>query len=56
MLMTIHGILTLLLIVAFVALCLWAYSPSREKTFSDNANIPFIHNEISSRVGEHNHD
>ncbi len=42
MFVTVYGVLTLLLIVAFIGLCCWAYSPKRKTTFSHNANIPFM--------------
>lgn len=39
---TIYGVVTFALIIAFIALCIWAYSPSRRQRFTQDANIPFM--------------
>ena len=36
-----RGISTFLLLVGFIAICIWAYSPKRKKRFDDAANAPF---------------
>jgi cytochrome c oxidase cbb3-type subunit 4 len=47
----VRGLLTLLLLVAFIGLCLWAYSRKQEKSFNEAANLPFIDDELSVRSG-----
>lgn len=42
MLMTIYGLVTLALIIAFVILCIWAYSPKQSRRFDNDAKIPFL--------------
>lgn len=37
----IHGLLTLLLMVLFVGIVVWAYSGKRKQRFEDAANLPF---------------
>lgn len=32
---------TVLVFVAFIGVCWWAYSPSRKKQFEEAANLPF---------------
>tara|TARA_R110000868_G_scaffold242940_5_gene498621 strand:- start:62 stop:235 length:174 start_codon:yes stop_codon:yes gene_type:complete len=50
--MTMYGLVTLALMIAFVGLVVWAYSPSQRKRFNQNANIPFIDElKNDSRVG-----
>lgn len=41
-LMTIYGLVTLALIIAFVGLCIWSYSPKQKERFQKDANIPFM--------------
>ena len=36
---------TLFLFIAFVSLCIWAYSSKRKKTFDEAANLPFADEE-----------
>ncbi len=36
-----RGLSTLFLFVAFVGVCVWAYSSKRKKTFDEAANLPF---------------
>ncbi len=38
---TLRGISTVLIFVAFVGLCCWAYSGKRKKEFNEAANLPF---------------
>lgn len=42
MIMTLYGFVTLGLIFAFIALCVWAYSPAQTRRHTENANIPFL--------------
>lgn len=38
---TLHGVGTLLALIAFIGICLWAYSKRRKKDFDEAANLPF---------------
>ncbi len=35
------GISTVFVMIAFLGVCWWAYSPSRKKQFEEAANAPF---------------
>jgi len=46
---TLRGIATLLVLLAFLGLCGWAYSSKRKSSFDEAAHIPFADDEkISS--------
>ncbi|QIB64501.1 cbb3-type cytochrome oxidase subunit 3 [Kineobactrum salinum] len=36
-----RGMATALILLAFIGLCVWAYSKKRKKTFDEAANLPF---------------
>lgn len=38
---TLRGLSTLLLLVAFIGLVIWAYSGKRKQAFEEAANLPF---------------
>jgi cytochrome c oxidase cbb3-type subunit 4 len=38
---TVRGLITLLLMLAFVGLVIWAYSKRRKADFDEMANLPF---------------
>jgi len=42
---TLRGLGTILVMVAFVGLLLWAYSSKRKKSFDEAANLPFADEE-----------
>ncbi len=44
----IRGFSTVLVMIAFLGICWWAFSPSRSKKFDDAADLPF--------ADEENHD
>ena len=44
-----HSYYTLLMLVVFVGICIWAWSSKRNKFFSDAANLPFADEETSDR-------
>ena len=44
----IRGLSTVLVMIAFLGICWWAFSPSRRKKFEDAADLPF--------ADEDNHD
>lgn len=50
--MTLYGIITFFLIIAFIALCIWAYSPKQQPQFNEYANIPLVDETSDSRQGE----
>ena len=37
----VRGLSTVFLMIAFIGLCLWAYSRKRKKSFDEAANLPF---------------
>jgi cytochrome c oxidase cbb3-type subunit 4 len=47
---TLRGIMTILLMVAFIGVCLWAYSGRRKKDFEDASNLPFDDEDIAQRT------
>ncbi len=60
---TLRGIATLFVMLAFIGVCLWAYSGKRKKTFEQAAQLPFEddHLDIASlnnpeNRGEHNRE
>ena len=38
---TLRGVGTVLVVVAFICVCLWAYSSKRKASFDEAANLPF---------------
>jgi cytochrome c oxidase cbb3-type subunit 4 len=44
----VRGLSTVLVMVAFLGICWWAFSPSRREKFDDAAGLPF--------ADEENHD
>lgn len=47
---TLRGISTLFLLIAFVSLCIWAYSKKRKVEFDDAANLPFADDDIEQLI------
>ena len=47
---TLRGIATILVMIAFISICLWAYSSKRKSGFDDAANLPFDDEEIAERT------
>jgi cytochrome c oxidase cbb3-type subunit 4 len=47
-----RGISTALLLVAFIALCVWAFSSKRKKSFDEAANLPFADEDEVEEKGE----
>lgn len=39
---TFRGLITLILIVAFIGIFIWAYSKRRKPDFDEAANLPFV--------------
>lgn len=46
---TFRGLFTVVLLVAFVGIVLWAYGKRRKQRFDDAANLPFADEEIAKR-------
>ncbi len=36
-----RGLSTVMMMVAFIGVCIWAYSSKRKKAFDEAANLPF---------------
>ncbi|GAB1256814.1 cbb3-type cytochrome oxidase subunit 3 [Aurantivibrio plasticivorans] len=51
-----RGISTIIVMIAFIAICWWAFAPRRKKRFDDAANLPFAdesqHSRTTESVGE----
>jgi cytochrome c oxidase cbb3-type subunit 4 len=47
-----RGLSTLFLMIAFIGVCVWAYSKKRKKSFDDAANLPFADEELNQRSKE----
>lgn len=47
---TLRGLSTILVMIVFVGICLWAYSSSKRKDFDDAANLPFDDDDIAERT------
>ena len=45
-----RGLSTLLLMVTFLGLCIWAYSKKRKPAFDEAANLPFADEAINDRT------
>lgn len=37
----VRGFSTVLMMIAFIGICWWAFAPRRKERFSDAANLPF---------------
>ena len=47
---TLRGLSTILVMIVFVGICLWAYSGSKRKDFEDAANLPFADDDNEKRT------
>ena len=47
-----RGISTIVVMIAFLAICWWAFAPRRKKRFDDAANLPFADEPQHSRTTE----
>jgi cytochrome c oxidase cbb3-type subunit 4 len=45
-----RGLSTVLLMVAFIGLVIWAYSRKRQQAFDEAANLPFADDDIDQRT------
>ena len=53
-----RGLSTAFLMVAFIGLCIWAYSKKRKNAFDEAAKLPFADEELNQRTmrGESQND
>ena len=51
---TLRGLSTLLLLIAFVSLVIWAYSGKRKREFDEAANLPFADEPQRKNTGADN--
>lgn len=47
---TLRGLSTILVMIVFAGICLWAYSGSKKKDFDDASNLPFQDEDIAQRT------
>ncbi len=47
---TFRGLTTILVMIVFIGIVLWAYSRKRKSKFDDAANLPFADDEIEKRT------
>jgi cytochrome c oxidase cbb3-type subunit IV len=45
-----RGISTAFLMMAFIGLCVWAYSKKRKQAFDEAANLPFADEKLNQRA------
>jgi len=45
----VRGITTLVIMIAFVSVCIWAYSSKQKKRFDEAANLPFADDEADNK-------
>ncbi|HUH38362.1 MAG TPA: cbb3-type cytochrome c oxidase subunit 3 [Spongiibacteraceae bacterium] len=47
-----RGLGTVFAMVAFIGVCIWAYSRKRKKSFDEAANLPFADEDNNNRDNE----
>ncbi|MFT6029658.1 MAG: cytochrome c oxidase cbb3-type subunit 4 [Oleiphilaceae bacterium] len=47
---TLRGLSTILVMIVFIGICLWAFNGRKKKDFDDAANLPFQDDEIAQRT------
>jgi cytochrome c oxidase cbb3-type subunit 4 len=47
---TLRGLSTILVMIVFIGICLWAFNGKKKKDFDDAANLPFQDDEIAQRT------
>jgi cytochrome c oxidase cbb3-type subunit IV len=47
---TLRGLSTILVMIVFFGICLWAYNGKKRKDFDDAANLPFQDDDIADRT------
>lgn len=46
---TLRDLATVVLMIVFVGICIWAYSKKQKRRFTEAANLPFADEEIARR-------
>ena len=46
-----RGLGTVFAFIAFIAICLWAYSSKRKEDFEEAANLPFVDDHAAEKEG-----
>lgn len=49
---TLRGLATLFVMIAFIGICIWAYSGRRKSSFDEAANLPFADEETKGEKHE----
>lgn len=49
---TLQGIGTILAMIAFLGVCVWAFSSHKKKDFEEAAQLPFADDELTSPEGK----
>ncbi len=47
---TLRGLSTILVMIVFLGICLWAFSSKKKDDFDDAANLPFEDDKIAKRT------
>ena len=47
---TLRGLSTILVMIVFLGICLWAFNSRKKKDFDDAANLPFQDDDIAERT------
>ncbi len=47
---TLRGLSTILVMIVFVGICLWAYNSKKKSDFDEASNLPFDDEEIEQRT------
>lgn len=53
---TVRGLGTVFAMIAFIGICLWAYSAKRKPDFDEAANLPFKEDNDTNSQRGNNHD
>jgi len=53
---TLRGIFTLLALIAFIGVCIWAWGSRRKRSFEEAANLPFADDDIDQHSKGVSHD
>jgi cytochrome c oxidase cbb3-type subunit 4 len=51
-----RGIATIVVMIAFLGICIWAYSSKRKADFKEAANLPFADDDNGDKQGERQGD
>ena len=49
---TLRGIATVVVMIAFLGICIWAYSNKRKADFKEAANLPFADDKNDDKQGD----